>query len=225
MKRKELLNGKTIPYDAPLPVLEEMLHDSQMQNYCLACEALSWRSDEESFRLLSKQLNDRDRWRRLYAFQVIYRSHYAASLVPYAVQQLLSDDIPFVKAALRNIEAYDLPCPEVAIKQTIEKYYDILYDEMKLLLCLETSEENYSYLVELFRREGACLKQEIVADVLLAQYEDLHPEELFALLADSRYAKQRAKAVRLAKRHGFDCTRLRTDPDGHVRKSCRETEK
>ena len=220
MKRKELLNGKAIPYDAPLPVLEEMLHDTRMQNYCLACEALSWRTDEESFRLLSEQMNIQDRDRRLYAFQVIYRSQYAASLAPYAVQQLLSDDVPFVLAALRNIEAYDLPCPEGAIRQTIEKYYDILYDEMMLLFRLETSDENYSFLVELFHREGACLKQEIVADVLLERYEDLHLKELFALLADSRYAKQRAKAVRLAKRHGFDCTRLRTDPDGHVRKSC-----
>ena len=220
MKRKELLNGKAIPYGAPLPVLEELLHDIRMQNYCLACEALSWRTDEESFRLLSEQMNVQDRGRRLYAFQVIYRSQYAASLVAYAVQQLLSDDVPFVLAALRNIEAYDLPCPEGAIKQTIEKYYDILYDEMKLLFRLETSDENYSFLVELFHREGACLKQEIVADVLLERYEDLHPKELFALLADSRYAKQRAKAVRLAKRHGFDCTRLRNDPDGHVRKAC-----
>lgn len=220
MKRKELLNGKAIPYDAPLPVLEEMLHDTRMQNYCLACEALSWRTDEESFRLLSEQMNVKDRGRRLYAFQVIYRSQYAASLVAYAVQQLLSDDVPFVLAALRNIEAYDLPCPEGAIRQTIEKYYDILYDEMMLLFRIETSDENYSFLVELFHREGACLKQEIVADVLLKRYEDLHPKELFALLADSRYAKQRAKAVQLAKRHGFDCTRLRTDPDGHVRKSC-----
>ncbi len=225
MKRKELLNGKGIPYDAPLPLLEEMLHDPQMQNYCQACEALSWRSDEESFRLLSEQLNDRDRGRRLYSFQVIYRSPYATALAPYAVQQLFSDDIPFVKAALRNIEQYRLFCPEGAIKQTIEKYYDILYDEMKLLFRLETSDENYSYLVELFHRQGACVKQEIVADVLLERYEDSHPEGLFALLADSSCAKQRTKAARLAKRHGFDCASLRNDPDGHVRKACREAEK
>ena len=65
MERKQLVNGEPIPYDAPLSKLEEMLRGKEMQRYCLACEALSWRTDEESFRLLAEQLAVSDRWRRL----------------------------------------------------------------------------------------------------------------------------------------------------------------
>ena len=86
---------------------------------------------------------------------------------------------------------------------------------------LEATGENYRYLTELFYREGHCLRQEIVADILLDHYEDSRPAELYALLAGSRYASQRVKAALLAKRRGLDPSALREDPDGHVRKACR----
>lgn len=221
MKRKELLNGEPLPYDAPLSELEDMLRDKEMQRYCLACEALSWRTDEESFRLLAEQLDVADRWRRLYAFRVIYRSPHAAGLASLAVRQLLSDDPSFVLAALEIIEEHGLPCPEAAMKAAVAEHYELLHDQGKLLFRLESTGENYRYLTELFHREGPCLRQEIVADILLDHYEDSRPAELYALLAGSRYASQRVKAAQLAKRRGLDPSALREDPDGHVRKACR----
>lgn len=221
MKRKELLNGEPLPYDAPLSELEDMLRDKEMQRYCLACEALSWRTDEESFRLLAAQLDVADRWRRLYAFRVIYRSPHAAGLASLAVRQLLSDDPSFVLAALEIIEEHGLPCPEAAMKAAVAEHYELLHDQGKLLFRLESTGENYRYLTELFHREGPCLRQEIVADILLDHYEDSRPAELYALLAGSRYASQRVKAAQLAKRRGLDPSALREDPDGHVRKACR----
>ena len=221
MERKQLVNGEPIPYDAPLPELEDMLRDKEMQRYCLACEALSWRTDEESFRLLAEQLAVSDRWRRLYAFRVIFRSPYAAGLSSYAVQQLLSDDPSFVLAALEIIEEHRLPCPEEAMKAAVAEHYELLHDQGKLLFRLEASGENYRYLTDLFHREGPCIRQEIVADILLDHYEDSRPAELYALLAGSRYARQRVKAALLAKRRGLDLSALREDTDGHVRKACR----
>ncbi len=221
MEKKQLLNGEPIPYDAPLPELEEMLRDKQMQRYCLACEALSQRTDEGAFRLLAAQLDVSDRWRRLYAFRVIFRSPYAADLSSYAVQQLQSDDPSFVLAALEIIEEHRLPCPEQAMKAAVAEHYALLHDQGKLLFRLEATEENYRYLRDLFHREGTCLRQEIVADILLDHYEDSRPTELYALLAGSRCAKQRTKAAQLAKRRGLDPSALREDPDGHVRKACR----
>ncbi len=221
MERKQLVNGEPIPYDAPLPELEDMLRDKEMRRYCLACEALSWRTDEESFRLLAEQLAVADRWRRLYAFRVIFRSPYAAGLASYAVQQLLSDDPSFVLAALEIIEEHRLPCPEAAMKAAVAEHYELLHDQGKLLFRLEATGENYRYLTELFHREEPCLRQEIVADILLDHYEDSRPAELYALLAGSRYARQRVKAALLAKRRGLDPSALREDPDGHVRKACR----
>ena len=221
MKRKELLNGEPLPYDAPLSELEDMLRDKEMQRYCLACEALSWRTDEESFRLLAEQLAVSDRWRRLYAFRVIYRSPHAAGLAAHAVRQLLSDDPSFVLAALEIIEEHRLPCPEAAMKAAVAEHYELLHDQGKLLFRLEATGENYRYLTDLFHREGPCLRQEIVADILLDHYEDSCPAELYALLAGSRHARQRVKAAQLAKRRGLDPSALREDPDGHVRKACR----
>lgn len=221
MEKQQHVNGEPIPYDAPLTELEGMLRDKQMQRYCLACEALSRREDEVSFRLLAKQLDVSDRWRRLYAFRVIFRSPYAADLASYAVRQLLSCDPSFVLAALEIIEEHSLPCPEQAMKAAVAEYYELLHDQGKLLFRLEATEENYRYLTDLFHREGSCLRQEIVADILLDHYEDSRSAELYALLAGSRYARQRAKAAQLAKRRGLDLSALREDPDGHVRKACR----
>ena len=221
MEKQQHVNGEPIPYDAPLSKLEEMLRGKEMQRYCLACEALSWRTDEESFRLLAAQLDVADRWRRLYAFRVIFRSPYSVSLSSYAVQQLLSDDPSFVLAALEIIEEHRLPCPEQAIKAAVAEHYELLHDQGKLLFRLEASGENYRYLTDLFHREGPCIRQEIVADILLDHYEDSRPAELYALLASSRYTRQRVKAALLAKRRGLDLSALREDPDGHVRKACR----
>ena len=221
MEKKQLVNGEPIPYDAPLPELEDMLRDKQMKRYCLACEALSWREDEVSFRLLAAQLDVADRWRRLYAFRVIFRSPHSVSLSSYAVRQLLSDDPSFVLAALEIIEEHRLPCPEQAMKAAVAEHYELLHDQGKLLFRLEASGENYRYLTDLFHREGPCIRQEIVADILLDHYEDSRPAELYALLAGSGYARQRAKAALLAKRRGLDLSALREDTDGHVRKACR----
>ena len=107
------------------------------------------------------------------------------------------------------------------MKAAVAEHYELLHDQGKLLFRLEATGENYRYLTELFHREGPCLRQEIVADILLDHYEDSRPAELYTLLAGSRHARQRVKAALLAKRRGLDPSALREDPDGHVRKACR----
>ena len=91
-------------------------------------------------------------------------------------------------AALEIIEEHRLPCPEQAIKAAVAEHYELLHDQGKLLFRLEATGENYRYLTGLFHREGSCLRQEIVADILLDHYEDSRPAELYALLAGSASA-------------------------------------
>ena len=219
MERKLLLNGETIPHDAPISVLKEMMRGTQMQDFSLACEALSWRRDEEAFHLLVEQLDAKDRWRALYAFHVIYRSPYSKGLAPYAVKRLESEDETFARAALRVLEEYDLPCPEELVKSAIERYFDRLGEELRLLHRLADTPENARLLRYLFFQVRSCSQQEILADVLLERYEKTRAEELYALLGSSACGKVRIKAVELAKRNGLDFSAFRDDPDGHVRKA------
>lgn len=219
MERKQLINGETIPYGAPISVLKEMIQGTQMQDFSLACEALSWRRDEEAFRLLAEQLDAKDRWRALYAFRVIYRSPYAEGLASYAIKRLQSEDETFACAALRVLVEFDLPCPEELVKNAIERYFDQLGEELCLLHRLTDTRENARYLRNLFLQAESSTQQEILADVLMERYEETRAEELYALLGSSAYGKVRKKAVELAKRNGLDFSAFRDDPDGHVRKA------
>ena len=217
MKQPETLNGKPIPYDASTQELICMLQSRNMQEFCLACEALSYRTDQRAVSALSSFLNSNDRYRRLYVFMIIYRC--AKDIVPqqYLENQLSSNDSLFVNAALRNISEYDLPCDEELLKNTMKANITSCDDGIRSLVKLKKNEDNYQYLCSLLEIPCQSITHEIVTELLIKKYEDDHTTDLVEMLMHSDNPKLRVEAAILACKHGMDTSAFENDPNGHVR--------
>ena len=217
MKRLETLNGEPIPYDASTQELICMLQSRNMQEFCIACEALSYRTGEKVVSALSSFLNSNDKYRRLYVFKIIYRCAKDAVPQQYLENQLRSDDSLFVNAALRNIYEYDLPCKENLLKDVVKSNITSFYDEIRVLDKLNKNDDNYRYLCSILDITCQSLTQEIIIELLIKKYEDDHAADLVARLTHSNNPKLRAKAARLACEHDMDTSAFENDPNGHVR--------
>lgn len=218
--RKTIINGVPIPYETETTELINMLSSGDMTAFSVACEALSFKKEEQAFDALASMLNLRDKYRRLYVFKVIYRHPESSSLEQYLSDQLRSDDYLFVSAALHNIVDYRIACPQEVIKAAILQNYNRLYDEFEALRQINTNEENYRYLENLLTSVNQSNAQEIIADILIERYNSTNGDELVQLLAASSNPKLRVRAVALGKERGIDMSDFLNDPDGHVRKAC-----
>ena len=224
MKKLKSLNGKIIPYDLPTSSLVEMLKSQEMSDFCVACEALSYRENIESFDAIKSFLYSNDKYRRLYAFKSIFRMSFANSLINYLEEQLKSPDYLFVSAALHIIIDKNLSCSEILIKNAVLRNYFNFYDEFYVLALLNISEENYEFLRNHFiksenKKENICICQEILSEILIEKYSLSHAQELFDLLSVSKYPKLRIKAIHLAKQQNLDYSFLKKDPDKKVQKA------
>ena len=219
MNRKEIVNGQRIPYELETEALIQMLGSQDMTIFCLACEALSYRSEEQAYSALSSYLTSKDYYRRLYAFQVIFRNPRTASLQWYLDKQLSSEDLIFVRAALHNIMYYQVSCSEEKLKAAVYVHYRSLYDEFYALAALSISDDNYQYLKSLWKVACTSISQEIISKVLIRGYGATKAEELFSLLSASSNPKLRVMAVYHAKENGISTEHMANDVNGHVRKA------
>ena len=219
MDRQETVNGRRIPYEASTEELILLLQSKEMTSFCVACEALSYRSEDAAFSAVSSFLVSKDSMRRLYAFEVIYRFPQAAKLQWYLDDQLFSNELWFVKAALRNIMYYRVPCTEEKLKAAVSAHYRTLHEEFHALAALGISDNNYQYLKSLLADVRTSISQEIVSEILIRGYGATKTEELFSLLSASSNPKLRVRSVYLAKQHGIATEHMANDVDGHVRKA------
>ena len=66
--KKEIINGASVPYDKSTEELEKMLSTGSMSDFVVACEALSYKTDEKSFELLENYTIDKDKNKRFCIF-------------------------------------------------------------------------------------------------------------------------------------------------------------
>lgn len=71
--RTEMINGIPVPYDLFVDELEVLLISGDMSDFVVACEALSYRSDERAYQLLKKYITDQDKYKRLCVLNSIFR--------------------------------------------------------------------------------------------------------------------------------------------------------
>lgn len=57
--KKEMLNGDMIPYDLSVGELEVMMTSAVMKDFTLACEALSYKNDNEAYRMMKSSVSAR----------------------------------------------------------------------------------------------------------------------------------------------------------------------
>lgn len=218
--RKEILNGTPIPYDLPFGDLKNMLFSDSMTNFCLACEALSYREDDKSYQAIKEFIKHQDKYRRLYAIKTIFR-HPASSELQYVLEEALSSDDPlFINAACDIIAEKEFDVSESKLRLAVKSNSaNLSAHSLHSLKVLAPNEENYVFLLALFQKSSHCLEQEILGELLMSKYLPEKSENLFQKFCLSKFPAIRILAVEIGQKYGYDLSELCSDNDGHVRKA------
>ncbi len=213
----ESINGRRVPYELSINALAELCTSQCMEDFAVACEALSTLDNCESYRILKSYLGCKDKYRRLIALKAIHKLSASKKLTPNLEALLHSKDVLFVHAASEIIVSKRIGIPNDVILDTLHKYIDDA-SVGQLVIVLKKDEASFNALISIFKRSHKCLYQEIICEYLYSNYRDEKPEELFLLFRESPFGKIRCYAVMLGKAHGLDLSGFLTDTDGHVRK-------
>ena len=199
---KESENGFPIPYHLSIAQLAIMCNSNKMPDFAVACEALTQQKNHAAYEILKSHIHDKDKYRRLYVLKKIFRMPYASELAEEVENAVMSDDVLFVSTGLSIAYKYNIPLPENAIKSAIDKHYNNLYDEHKILNLLSVNENNYSFLCNLLCKAAGSIQQEIAAEVLFKNYQSIHAPDLFVIFSQSKNPKVRRFAVLLGREFG-----------------------
>lgn len=217
--RAETLNGKPIPYDLPVEELKKLISSPVMNDFSLACEALSYNNTPEAYKIMKSYINDKDKYRRLYILKTIFRHPESAELVGLLENALASDDFLFVRSGLHVVADYGIKVSESLLFSAIIRNLSNLYTEIRAINVLEVNEDNYIKLIEIFKKAESCSQKEFIGDVLIEKYLPAKAKELFLLFGRDKFSKIRLCAVQIGKLYGFDVGQFLTDIDGHVRRA------
>lgn len=215
--KKEILNGTRIPYELSVEELNKMLSSSTMKDFSLACEALSYKNDDASYKAMKSYINDKDKYRRLYILKTIFRHPNAVELVGFLERAILSEDFLFVENGLIVISEHQIKVSDSLLLSVVTNHLPNLYTAIRSLNTLDICEENYANLTELFSRAERCYQKEIIGEILTSKYLLSKSKELFELFSRDRFAKIRLLAIKVAKKCGYNLSDFLSDIDGHVR--------
>ena len=217
--KKEILNGAVIPYDLPVDQLKEMMASSVMEDFSLACEALSYKNDPEAYHIMKSHVRDQDKYRRLYILKTIFRYREAAELVDFLEEAIASDDFLFAEHGLTVVSAYRIKVSEPLLIAAVKKHCNELYTAVGALKTLEISDGNFEETVRIFNLCSQCVQKEMIGKILCDGYLPSKAKALFDLFRSDSFAKIRNLALKIGKKCGFDISGFLSDADGHIRKA------
>lgn len=217
--KKEIINGVSVPYDKSTEELEKMLFTGSMSDFVVACEALSYKTDEKSFELLKNYITDKDKNKRLCILKTIFRHRSSKILKNFLEESILSNDIWFAENGLKVAFEYEFDISDNVIFTAIKKHIKNLYStSLYVLNKTDVNETNFLMLVELFRQTEVSSQKEVLGKILFEKYTPEKARELFDLFSNDDFSKVRLLAVRIGKKYCLDIETLKFDADGHVRK-------
>lgn len=215
----EKLNGAAIPYDLPNEELFKMLSSPSMEDFCRACEALSYRDDPEAYQIMKSYISNRDKYRRLYILKTIFRHREAVELVWLLENAIASDDFLFVENGLIIVSEYNITVLESLLISVVQKYCAKLSTALGALKMLEINNDNFKSIVKIYSSCAKCIQKEILGETLCNGYLPEKSRELFELFSKDTFASLRLLAVKIGKQYGYETAKFLLDPDGHVRKA------
>jgi len=219
--KKDSTNGTQIPYEATMDELKTMMSSHVMQDFSLACEALSYKNDPEAYEIMKSHINDRDKYRRLCVLKTIFRYPEAVELVDFLENAIASDDFLFVENGLIIVSNYGIKVSESLLIEVVKKYCNELYTAVGALKTLTINEGNFDAIKRIFASCTKCAQKEILCGILCDEYLPQKAKELFELFRRDAFAKIRLNALEIGKRYGFDTRDFLQDSDGHIRKSAK----
>lgn len=212
------INGVMVPYNKSIEELAIMLSCESMSDFVVACEALSYKTDENAFALLKKYINDKDKYKRLCVLKTIFRHRSSEQLKDFLEESILSNDILFAENGLKVAFEYEFDISDNVIFTAVEKHYQRLYcTSLYILKKTDINEANYFRLVELFKKSESSGQKEVLSDILCEKYLPEKAEILFSLFSNDVCSKIRFRAVKIGKEYNFDISIFYDDSDGHVR--------
>lgn len=198
--RTEMINGIPVPYDLSVDELEVLLISGDMSDFVVACEALSYRSDERAYQILKKYITDQDKYKRLCVLKTIFRHPMALQSKSFLEDCIVSDDFLFVHNGLSVVGQYEIEVSEKAMLSAVLKHLSDLHcTDLYALKILSTSGENFLNLTKVFKRSKKCGQKEVIGEILLEKYSRSHAEELCALFSLDKFLKIRSLADRIEK--------------------------
>ena len=220
--KKEILNGARIPYELSIEELSKMLSSPIMQDFSLACEALSYKNDDAAYEAMKNHINDKDKYRRLYILKTIFRHPKAVELDGFLENAITSEDFLFVENGLIVISEHQIKVSDSLLLSVVTKHLPNLYTAVRALNTLDICEENYTKLTALFSKAEQCSQKEGIGEILANKYLPSKSKELFELFSHDKFGKIRIFAIKIAKKYGYDLSVFLSDEDGHVRSLANE---
>ena len=220
--KKEILNGARIPYELSIEELSKMLSSPIMQDFSLACEALSYKNDDAAYEAMKNYINDKDKYRRLYILKTIFRHPKAVELDGFLENAITSEDFLFVRNGLIVISEHQIKVSDSLLLSVVTKHLPNLYTAVRALNTLDICEENYTKLTALFSKAEQCSQKEFIGEILANKYLPSKSKELFELFSHDKFGKIRIFAIKIAKKYGYDLSVFLSDEDGHVRSLANE---
>ena len=216
--RVEKINGVTVPYDKTTDELEQMLLSCNMSDFVVACEALSYKTDEKSFELLENYITNKDKNKRLCILKTIFRHPSSRKLTRYLEECILSDDIWFAENGLKNAYEYNFDISDEIILNAVFKHLEKLYCTfLYVLMKINKNDDNYLKLIELFNKSEISGQKEVLSEILYEKYLSEKAADLFSLFSNDSFSKIRLLAVKIGKEYRMDISEFYTDTDGHVK--------
>jgi hypothetical protein len=213
----KIINGLEVPYNLETNELLVMLEKTDMSSFVAICEALSYRDTEDVCDALGYYLLSNDKYRRLCVLKIIFRNSYSIKWMTELEKAIQSDDFIFVDNGLKVVADYNIKVSEKLIVSAIKKHFQEIKHSLLALSLLEISDDNFKILINFFMNSNTCLKQEILAEILVQKYLVEKSNVLFGLFAVSKFGKIRKLAVQIGFNSGYDISAFKNDPDGHVR--------
>lgn len=162
--RKEIINGKSIPYHNTVEEIAELLSTGDMSDFAVACEALSYYSDEKAFVLLKSFITHKDKYKRLCVLKTVFRHPMSFRIKSFLEECILSDDFLFVHNGLGAVGQYRIEVSEQAVLSAVRKNLtDLHYTDLYALELLSASTDNFLNIIQLFKRPKACGQKEILS--------------------------------------------------------------
>ena len=217
--KTEIINGVTVPYDKTTEELERMLYSRSMSDFVVACEALSYKTDDKSFDLLERYITDKDKNKRLCILKTIFRHPSSRKVKKFLEESILSDDIWFSENGLKVAFECDIDVSDIVIFTAVNKHIKNLYcTSLYILMKTDINEVNFLKLVELFKSAKVSGQKEVLSEILFEKYLPAKAQDLFDLFSKDDFSKIRLLAVKIGKEYNFNIEVFKSDIDGHIRK-------
>jgi HEAT repeat protein len=215
------INGINVPYEKNTNELIAMLN-CEMPLFCVACEALSSKTDELSFTTLLSILKSSDPFKRRVAVECL-GNHVLLNRAFDDILTCLDDKSPYVvRTAIDTIIKHRIVKSHEKIIQLIKSRDEAIREKAVSALEYIGTESDCDLALSLFNDKNENIRK-LIPYIIFAIASKTNWNKAYAIMKHSDMAKARLVACKLLNKFGSETERNEAklflqDKDGHIRK-------